>query len=219
MLRRALPLLALAAGLAVSAATTARAQQVIIQSPITGDSTIVATPLDDGPTGGTATDGTATDGTATGGTATDGTATDPAIAGDPAAQPGLGGETLSPFGLGDEPSDILELGPINEEPVIQPAEIAQEGVRLRALDKMSGELVDFDLAPNQTKQLGRIQVTLGECRYPVDNPTGDAAAFLSIRNAGSDREAFRGWMLASSPALNALDHPRYDVWVLNCITE
>ena len=195
MIRRAFPLLALAAALAVS---PAHAQQVIIESPITGDSTIVETPLGDGG----ATPDLPVDGT-------------PAAGG---AQPD-DGLTLSPFGLGDEPLDTLDLGPINEEPVIQPADIAEKGVVLRALDKMSGELVDFELAPNQTKQLGRIQVTLGECRYPVDNPTGDAAAFLSIRNAGSDQEAFRGWMLASSPALNALDHPRYDVWVLNCITE
>ncbi len=207
MLRRAFPLLALAAGLAAGlAVTAARAQQVTIESPITGDTTIIETPLGDG------------------GPTLDLPVGDPTA--DPAAQPGDGaagdggdGVTLSPFGLGDEPSDTLDLGPINEEPIIQPADIAEKGVLLRALDKMSGELVDFELAPNQTKQLGRIQVTLGECRYPVDNPTGDAAAFLSIRNAGSDQEAFRGWMLASSPALNALDHPRYDVWVLNCITE
>jgi len=33
-----------------------------------------------------------------------------------------------------------------------------------------------------------------------------------------DKPVFKGWMIASSPALNALDHPRYDVWVLRCIT-
>jgi len=86
------------------------------------------------------------------------------------------------------------------------------------MDKVSGAVVDFELTPGQTKQLGRIQVTLGECRYPAGNPTGNAFAYLVIRNAGVETPSFRGWMIAASPALNALDHPRYDVWVLRCIT-
>lgn len=100
----------------------------------------------------------------------------------------------------------------------QQAITAPDGVLLRAMDKVSGEVVDFDLTPGQTKQLGRIQVTLGECRYPAGNPNGDAYAYLVIRNAGEQTPSFTGWMIASSPALDALDHPRYDVWVLRCIT-
>ena len=124
-----------------------------------------------------------------------------------------------PFLESERPLPNYDLGIITQEAPIQPASVAPAGVMLRALDKVSGEVVDFDLLPDQTKQLGRIQVTLGECRYPVDNPTGDAASFLVVRNAADGHVAFRGWMLASSPALNALDHPRYDVWVLRCKTE
>lgn len=105
------------------------------------------------------------------------------------------------------------------EPAIsQQATIADSGVELRALDKISGEVVDFELSPGQTKQLGRIQVTLNECRYPTGNPAGDAFAFLVIRNAGEAATVFEGWMIASSPALNGLDHSRYDIWALRCIT-
>ncbi|MBV1867711.1 MAG: DUF2155 domain-containing protein [Marinosulfonomonas sp.] len=100
----------------------------------------------------------------------------------------------------------------------QQASIAPNGAMLRALDKISGEVVDFDLLPGQTKQLGRIQVSLNECRFPTGNPAGDAFAYLLIRNAGDADTAFEGWMIASSPALNGLDHSRYDVWVLRCIT-
>jgi len=100
----------------------------------------------------------------------------------------------------------------------QDAVTAPDGAMLRAMDKVSGAVVDFELTPGQTKQLGRIQVTLGECRYPAGNPTGNAFAYLVIRNAGVETPSFRGWMIAASPALNALDHPRYDVWVLRCIT-
>ena len=47
----------------------------------------------------------------------------------------------------------------------------------------------------------------------------EAYAYLVIRDMARGRDMFSGWMLASSPALNALEHPRYDVWVVRCITE
>ena len=100
----------------------------------------------------------------------------------------------------------------------QQASATGSGAVMRAMDKISGDVVDFELTADQTKQLGHIQVKLGECRYPTDNPTGDAYAYLEIRNAGVESPMFEGWMIASSPALNALDHARYDIWVLRCIT-
>lgn len=115
--------------------------------------------------------------------------------------------------LGDE--EIIEFTPNVSQAHVT---IAEQGVSVRAVDKVSGEVVDFDLAPGQTKQLGRILVSLGECRYPTLNPSGDAFAYLRIFNAGQDIPVFAGWMIASSPALNALDHARYDVWPLRCIT-
>jgi hypothetical protein len=59
-------------------------------------------------------------------------------------------------------------------------------------------------------------IELDDCRVPVENPTGDAFAHLVIRAEGMQDAAFDGWMIASSPALSALDHPRYDVWVIRC---
>lgn len=90
------------------------------------------------------------------------------------------------------------------------------GVVLRALDKLNGEVRDVALTQGETKAYGRIQITLGECRYPSDNPSGDAYAYVVVREAGLEAPAFAGWMIASSPALNAMEHPRYDVWVLRC---
>jgi len=93
---------------------------------------------------------------------------------------------------------------------------AASGALLRGLDKVSGEVTDLDLSVGETVQLGRLDVTLGGCRYPVDDPAGDAYAFLTIEAEGMSGPAFEGWMVASSPALSALDHPRYDVWVMRC---
>lgn len=91
------------------------------------------------------------------------------------------------------------------------------GGALRVLDKIDGRVTDLELRDGETAEVGTISVTLGECRYPADNPSGDAYALLSIRNTRDDAAVFEGWMIASAPALNALDHPRYDVWALRCL--
>ncbi|QIE42873.1 DUF2155 domain-containing protein [Rhodobacteraceae bacterium SC52] len=91
------------------------------------------------------------------------------------------------------------------------------GVNLRALDRLSGYLTDLDVPIGGTVDYAdRLDISVVECRYPADNPTGDAFAYLLIRDTVADQQVFEGWMIASSPALNALDHPRYDVWVLRC---
>lgn len=93
------------------------------------------------------------------------------------------------------------------------------GAVLRALDKVTGAVVDLEMSVGEIVPFGRLQVTLGECRYPAGNPAGDAYGYLVIRAEDVERPVFEGWMIASSPALNALDHPRFDVWLLRCITE
>jgi hypothetical protein len=105
-----------------------------------------------------------------------------------------------------------------EESVEQDKVVTAPGAMLRGLDKVSGALTDLEMTTGQTQRMGRLEVTLGECRFPEGNPAGDAYAFLVIRTAGDEVPVFQGWMIASSPALNALDHPRYDVWVLRCMT-
>lgn len=86
--------------------------------------------------------------------------------------------------------------------------------QLKFLDRLAGTVETVNMAVGSTKPLGKLQIKLADCRFPEDNPTGEAFAFLQITEAGEDR--FQGWMIASSPALSALDHPRYDVWVLRC---
>ena len=93
------------------------------------------------------------------------------------------------------------------------------GAILRSLDKVSGEVTDMVLTPGAQAKIGRITVELGQCRYPQGDSARDAYAFVAIFEEGRDLPVFSGWMIASSPALNALDHPRYDVWVLRCQTE
>ncbi len=87
---------------------------------------------------------------------------------------------------------------------------------LQALDKMSGDVVELALSVGTVTTYGRLTVEMISCRYPSENPSSDAYAFLEIRTTESREMLFRGWMIASSPALNALDHARYDIWVSRC---
>ncbi|MDO5643798.1 MAG: DUF2155 domain-containing protein [Paracoccus sp. (in: a-proteobacteria)] len=102
--------------------------------------------------------------------------------------------------------------------------LAQEGLAttrgtgavLRALDKVSSEIRDLRLAPGEAVEVGRLTVRLGECRFPSDDPNSDAFAQMVITDRTHGAVLFDGWMIASSPALSALDDARYDVWVLGC---
>lgn len=93
---------------------------------------------------------------------------------------------------------------------------AQAGV-LRWLDKLSGQTSDIELSRGQSANWGHLAVQLDDCRYPTNSPTSDSIAHLTVQDTQSKTVVFSGWMMASSPALSALDHPRYDVWVLNCV--
>lgn len=94
---------------------------------------------------------------------------------------------------------------------------ASEGADLRFLDKLTSETGDVILGLGQSAKFGRLIVQLDQCRYPTANPASDAQAHLTIIDEATTAVLFNGWMLASSPALSALDHPRYDVWVLGCV--
>lgn len=107
------------------------------------------------------------------------------------------------------------LGDVSSESVV--AATVAEGAMLRGLDKLTGERVDFELANGYSTYMGPLRVDMAQCRHPEDNATGEAYAYLTIiADRGEGDTLFQGWMVASSPALMALDHARYDVWVLRC---
>lgn len=90
------------------------------------------------------------------------------------------------------------------------------GAKLRVLDKLTAEVADITIARGQSQAFGRMTVQLDACRYPSGNQVAEALAHLTILNQGAAQPSFSGWMVASSPALSALDDPRYDVWVIRC---
>jgi hypothetical protein len=93
---------------------------------------------------------------------------------------------------------------------------AARGGILRWLDKQSGDTEDLVLGAGDVVERGQLTIKLDECRYPANDPASNAFAHLTIMDNRAEAVAFDGWMIAASPALSAMDHARYDVWVLSC---
>lgn len=93
-------------------------------------------------------------------------------------------------------------------------------VVLQGLDKSTARTTTFEAAVGSTITYGPLYVRVQSCRKapPIEKP--ESAAFLQIwevpPETGKSQWVFSGWMFASSPALSSMDHPVYDVWVLDC---
>ena len=108
----------------------------------------------------------------------------------------------------------------SREPAALPqvATVPMEGAEIRQLDKMTGATRTVAIKAGQEQRLGRLRVRVEGCHAPADGGDHGTRAFLRVWDPEQevDGPAFSGWMFADSPALSALDHPRYDVWILGC---
>ncbi len=111
---------------------------------------------------------------------------------------------------------ILALTALSAGPLAAQNVARGDGALLRGLDKVSGKTTDMLVGIGESTRLGRLEVRLGECRYPAGDPSSDAYAQMTITDRSQNTTVFSGWMVASSPALSALDDARYDVWVISC---
>lgn len=116
-----------------------------------------------------------------------------------------------------------------EEPVapVVPAKRPRYDVAvLQALDKITAETVRFEAAVGKPVRYKSLVFTVKACERSTDEETTpDAIAYLTIESqpkaapgkpTPAARQAFRGWMYASSPGLHALEHPVYDAWLITC---
>jgi len=91
--------------------------------------------------------------------------------------------------------------------------------RFAGLDKITGRIIAFDVAIDETVQFGTLQITPRACftRPPTEAPlTLGFAEVDEVLSSDEYKRIFSGWMFAASPGLNALEHPVYDVWVTDC---
>ena len=103
-----------------------------------------------------------------------------------------------------------------------PAPSRGEGVAvLRGLDKITARISTFDAPESKHVRFGTLRILVRVCNKRPPEETPETSVFLEIvdlRPGGNPVRVFTGWMFSSSPALSALEHPTYDVWVMDCRT-
>ncbi len=90
---------------------------------------------------------------------------------------------------------------------------------LQGLDKVTARVLTIVARLGDTKKFGTLEIIIRACDKRPPEETPESAAFVDVWEVRPGEPAdniFRGWMFASSPALSALEHPVYDVWVLDC---
>lgn len=90
---------------------------------------------------------------------------------------------------------------------------------LQGLDKITARISTFEAPIGEAVRFGTFEITTRACNKRPPEETPESAAFLEIMDVRPDSPAvplFTGWMFASSPALSAVEHPVYDVWVIDC---
>ncbi len=121
----------------------------------------------------------------------------------------------------DTSQPVTSPGQEDDTTVIEtPTEKIENGRAVFAgLDKITGRTIKFDAAIGETVQFGALQVTARTCNTrPPTEPT-NTDAFVEVDEVtlqGEIKRIFNGWMFASSPGLNAVEHPIYDVWLTGC---
>jgi hypothetical protein len=87
------------------------------------------------------------------------------------------------------------------------------------LDKITGRIINFDVAIGETVQFGALQVTPRACYTRPPTETANTDAFVEVDEVtlqGEVKRIFTGWMFAASPGLHGVEHAIYDVWLTNC---
>jgi hypothetical protein len=142
-------------------------------------------------------------------------ANQPPAGGSPRTLPGL------PPGQRQPPGTPQQQQPPNEEVIVAPPSqrIANPTAVFSGLDKITGRITSFDVAIDETVQFGALQVTPRVCysRPPTETPQTDAFVEVDeVTLKGEIKRIFTGWMFAASPGLHAVEHPIYDVWLIDC---
>jgi hypothetical protein len=146
-----------------------------------------------------------------------GVAVDPSPAAPP-NQPTLSG--LPPGQRQPVPAQPAPSPPSDETVAEPPAQkIVNKSALFSGLDKITGRVINFDVAIGETVQFGALQVTPRACYTRPPTETANTDAFVEVDEvtlAGEVKRVFTGWMFAASPGLHAVEHPIYDVWLTDC---
>jgi hypothetical protein len=100
------------------------------------------------------------------------------------------------------------------------AEISTNSALMQAMDKITGRVNKITVPVNSKISYGDFSLVLRACKKRPAEETPENFAFVDVADKSFGEEEyniFRGWMLSSAPGINAIEHPIYDVWLLECV--
>ena len=93
-------------------------------------------------------------------------------------------------------------------------------INIRALDKITAKTSAIRLAIGEKKFFGPLEIKALKCQLAENNDSTDTVAYLQVKDLSSKDNnqvfLFNGWTFASSPTLQSIDHPIYDLWITSC---
>ncbi len=93
-------------------------------------------------------------------------------------------------------------------------------INLKALDKITAKTSALKLVIGEKKYFGSLEIKALKCQLSENNDSTDTVAYLQVKDlATKDNNQvflFNGWTFASSPTLQSIDHPIYDLWIISC---
>ena len=93
-------------------------------------------------------------------------------------------------------------------------------INIKALDKITAKTLAIKLAIGEKKYFGSLEIKGLKCQLSENNEFSDVVAYLQVKDLDAKDNnqvfIFNGWTFASSPTLESIDHPIYDLWITGC---
>ena len=98
---------------------------------------------------------------------------------------------------------------------VMAADIQTDSVLLQALDKTTGRTSFLTVKIGESYSYADLKIRVDKCLKRPPEETPENSAFINVADEVG-QEIFRGWMFSSNPALSGMEHPVYDIWVVEC---
>ena len=135
-------------------------------------------------------------------------------------------EELSPT-FEEEKSELEKIDEnntaVDQEEATEQGEVAKNDkiyINLKALDKITAKTSSLRLAVGEKKFFGPLEIKALKCQLSENQDISDTVAYIQVKDlSAKDNDRvflFNGWTFASSPTLQSIDHPVYDLWITSC---
>ena len=122
-----------------------------------------------------------------------------------------------------EKIEKIDVNLINTEDKLEKSNINKNDkiyINLKALDKITAKTSEIRLAVGEKKFFGALEIKALKCQLSENNDSIDTVAYLQVKDLSAKDNnqvfLFNGWTFASSPTLQSIDHPIFDLWIIGC---